>query len=113
MGSVQTAETIRDAGAYLAFLADRLDVADGLVGTTGYCMGTRLALRTGENYPEQVAAVAAFHDGGLATDDPDSPHLGVGSLRAEVYLAHADQDQNMDTAQIARLNTALDDAGVR
>jgi carboxymethylenebutenolidase len=113
MGSVETAGCIRDAGAYLTFLAERPDVAAGPVGTTGYCMGTRFALRTGASYPDRVAAVAAFHGGGLATDDPDSPHLGVASLRAEVYLAHADHDQNMDAAQIARLNAALDAAGVR
>lgn len=113
MGSVETAGTIRDAGAYLTFLADSPDVSDGPVGTTGYCMGTRFSLRTAEAYPDRVAAAAAFHGGGLATDDPDSVHLGVGTIEAEVYLAHADHDQNMDAAQIARLNTALDEAGVR
>ena len=113
MASIDTQATIRDAGAYLAYLAGSPDVTDGPVGTTGYCMGTRFALRTGEAYPDRVAAVAAFHGGGLATDAPDSPHLGVGSLKAEVYLGHADHDQGMDPAQIARLNAALDDAGVR
>jgi carboxymethylenebutenolidase len=113
MGSIETEGTVRDAGAYLAFLEQSPEVADGPVGTTGYCMGTRFALRTGEAFPDRVAAVAAFHGGGLATDDPDSVHLGVGTLQAEVYLAHADHDQGMDPAQIARLNAALDDAGVR
>jgi carboxymethylenebutenolidase len=60
-----------------------------------------------------VAAVAGFHGGSLATDDPESPHRGVRALQAEVYLAHADHDAGMPPEQIERLNAALDEAGVR
>lgn len=112
MQSLDAAASMRDAKAYLGYLAASPQVVDGPVATTGYCMGTRLALRTAEIFPKRVAAVAAFHGGGLATDDPDSPHLGVASLQAEVYLAHADHDQGMPPEQIDRLNQALDEAGV-
>jgi carboxymethylenebutenolidase len=113
MQSLDSAGNQRDAAAYLGFLAESPDVADGPVGVTGYCMGVRLALRSAQASPHRVAAVAGFHGGSLATDDPESPHRGVGALQAEVYLAHADHDAGMPPEQIERLNAALDEAGVR
>ncbi|MER6015200.1 dienelactone hydrolase family protein [Streptomyces bluensis] len=103
----------RDAGAYLDWLADRPEAADGPVGITGYCMGARLALRTAGAYPERVAAAACFHGGGLATDAPDSPHLLADRITAELYFGHADQDQSMPPEQIDRLDKALTEARVR
>ena len=100
----------RDARAYLDFLAARDDVADGPVGVTGYCMGGRLALLTAGRLPERVAAAASFHGGNLATDAPESPHRVAGNIRAEVYIAHADQDRSMPPEQMERVEAAL--AGV-
>jgi len=37
----------------------------------------------------------------------------VGSLTAEVYFGHADQDQSNTPEQIAALDRALEEAGVR
>jgi len=112
MQSMDNTAVLRDAEAYLGFLAASPDVAEGPAGVTGYCMGTRLALRAAEAFPERVAAVGAFHGGGLATDAPDSPHLGLGTVRAEVYLGHADHDPGMPPEQVARLDAALDEAGI-
>jgi carboxymethylenebutenolidase len=99
-----------DGGAYLDQLAT---VADRPFAITGYCMGTRLGLRIAAAHPERVAALAGFHGGGLVTDDPDSPHRSVGALRAELYFGHADHDQSNTPAQIAALDAALEEAGVR
>jgi carboxymethylenebutenolidase len=103
----------RDADAYLRWLADRPEAADGPVGVTGYCMGAQLALRTAGAYPERVAAVAGFHGGNLATDAPDSPHLVADRITAEAYFGHADQDRSLPPEQIERLEKAFTDAGVR
>jgi carboxymethylenebutenolidase len=103
---------MRDADAYLRLLADSPVVADGPVAVTGYCMGARLALRTAGTYPERVAAVAGFHGGGLATEAPDSPHLVVEHVTAEVYFGHADNDRSMPEEDQARLEAALTAAGV-
>ncbi|MFC0007510.1 dienelactone hydrolase family protein [Micromonospora siamensis] len=109
-----TPELVRaDGGAYLDFLAARDDVAPGPVAMVGYCMGGTNALRVAEAHPDRVAALATFHAGRVVTDEPDSPHLGVGSVRAELYLAHADQDGSMTPEQIATLEKTLDSAGVR
>jgi carboxymethylenebutenolidase len=99
-----------DGAAYLDALAE---VADEPFGITGYCMGTRVGLRIAAAHPERVAALAGFHGGGLVTDDPDSPHRLAGALRAELYLGHADEDPSNTREQIAALDAALDDAGVR
>ncbi|MEV5357737.1 dienelactone hydrolase family protein [Streptomyces sp. NPDC086081] len=104
---------MRDAGAYLRWLADSPLAADGPVALTGYCMGARLSLLTAGTYPERVAAAAGFHGGRLATDTPDSPHLVAGDVTAELYFGHADQDPSLPPEQIERLDQALTAAGVR
>ncbi|MFJ5774173.1 dienelactone hydrolase family protein [Streptomyces sp. NPDC093094] len=104
---------MRDAEAYLRTLADCPAAAPGPVGVTGYCMGARLSLRTAAAFPERVAAAAGFHGGRLATEAPDSPHLVAGRITAEVYFGHADADPSLPADQIARLEQALTDAGVR
>jgi carboxymethylenebutenolidase len=104
---------MRDAGAYLRWLAESPAVADGPVALTGYCMGARLSLLTAGTYPERVAAAAGFHGGRLATDTPDSPHLVAGKITAELYFGHADQDPSLPPEQIERLEEALTAAGVR
>ncbi|MGC9377797.1 dienelactone hydrolase family protein [Streptomyces sp. MH13] len=104
---------MRDAGAYLRWLADAPAAADGPVALTGYCMGAGLALRTAGTYPDRVAAAAGFHGGNLATDGPQSPHLVAGHITAELYFGHADHDGSMPPPQQERLAAALTAAGVR
>jgi carboxymethylenebutenolidase len=102
-----------DTQSYLDFFADQDDVDAGPVVVIGYCMGGTNALRAIEAHPDRIKAVATFHAGNLATDDPASPHLSVGNITGEAYFAHADQDHSMSAAQIKVLETALDEAGVR
>lgn len=104
---------MRDAGAYLNWLAACPQATDGPVGITGYCMGAGLALRTAGTCPERVAAAAGFHGAQLASDAPDSPHLLSHRITAELYFGHADQDAALPPEQIERLDKALTAAGVR
>ncbi|GGI83749.1 hydrolase [Saccharopolyspora subtropica] len=113
MRSLTPELAMRDAGAYLRWLADSPLATDGPVGITGYCMGAALALRTAGTYPERVAAAAGFHGGNLATEAPDSPHLVADHVTAELYFGHADQDHALPPEQIDRLEEALTRAGVR
>ena len=99
-----------DSGAYLERLAE---LSDGPVGITGYCMGGRLAWTIAASHPDRVSAVGGFHAGRMVTDGDDSPHLLAPSVTAEVYWGHADQDQGMTPENIAALDRAMDDAGVR
>jgi carboxymethylenebutenolidase len=104
---------MRDAGAYLRWLAACPQATHGPVALTGYCVGARLSLLTAGTYPDRVAAAAGFHGGRLATDDPDSPHLVADRVTAELYFGHADEDPSLPPEQIRRLDEALTAAGAR
>lgn len=99
-----------DASAYVDALRDL--GATGPLGTVGYCMGGRFAVQAGAARPDDIAAVASFHAGRMATDDPGSPHLLLPHLRAEVYVGHADNDGSMPPDQQDRLEEALTEAGL-
>ena len=102
---------VADGRAYLDYLGEV--AAPGGAAITGYCMGGRVGWRIAAAYPDRVAALAAFHPGGLVTDDSDSPHRSAGDLQAEVYLGFADEDPSMTAEQIATLERTLDEAGAR
>ncbi|MGA8245803.1 MAG: dienelactone hydrolase family protein [Nocardioides sp.] len=99
----------RDIPAYLAALREHTDSVE--VGVVGYCMGARLAVRAANLDPDVVAA-AGFHGGGLVTDAPDSPHLGLPAARAEFVFGHADNDRGMPPEAVERLGQVLEDAGL-
>ncbi|MFB6554421.1 dienelactone hydrolase family protein [Streptomyces sp. NPDC056405] len=113
MRSLTPDRAMRDAGAYLRWLARCPAAADGPVALTGYCMGAGLALRTAGTYSERVAAAAGFHGGNLATEGPQSPHLVAGGITAELYFGHADHDGSMPPQQQERLAATLTAAGVQ
>jgi carboxymethylenebutenolidase len=101
-----------DGIAYLDYLSSLAAAAP--IAITGYCMGGRAGWRITAADPARVAALAAFHTGGLVTDDPESPHRSVAALTgADVYFGFADNDRGMTATQIATLEGALDEAGVR
>jgi carboxymethylenebutenolidase len=110
--ALDTAKITGDAQSYLDFFAAQGGVDPGPVVIVGYCMGGMNALKVIEAYPDRVKGVAGFHAGRLATDQPDSPHLGVGSITGELYFGHADNDPSMSADQIKVLEAALDEAGV-
>jgi len=76
-------------------------------------MGGRVGWRIAAAHPDRVAALAAFHPGGLVTDAPDSPHRSAGDVKAELYFGFADQDPSMSADQIATLKRTLEESGAR
>src|SRR5882757_3132282 len=84
-----------DAKAYIAFLGAQQQVDKAKkMGTSGYCMGGRLAVKTAAAVPDRVGAGASFHGGGLVTDKPDSPHLLAPGIKARMYFAIAASDDS-------------------
>ncbi|MDI2035643.1 dienelactone hydrolase family protein [Paenarthrobacter nitroguajacolicus] len=112
VGRLTSAKASPDIQAWVSAIAGLDGVAPGPIGTTGYCMGARLAVRTATAHQEVVVACGGFHGGGLATDAPDSPHLGLGHARARFVFGHADHDPSMAPEAVARLGLALDEAGL-
>lgn len=107
VGRLTPDKALPDIDAWVSALAALNGVAPGPIGTVGYCMGARLAVRTATSRPDVVAACGGFHGGGLATDEPDSPHLGLGNARARFVFGHADHDRSMAPDAVARLGKAL------
>ncbi|HEY9267295.1 MAG TPA: alpha/beta fold hydrolase [Mycobacterium sp.] len=101
-----------DAAAFFDYLAERPEVSGESFGTTGYCMGGRTSLVVAGRVPERVAAAMSFHGGGLATDDPGSPHLLADKIRAAVYVGAAQNDRSFTTQDGETLDKALTAAGV-
>ena len=101
-----------DTAAYLDFLTGQEGVASGPAGIVGYCMGGRNALVAVSALPDRFAALGSFHAGRVVTEGPDSPHRHVGSITAELYFGHADNDGSMTPEDIKALEQALDAAGV-
>lgn len=112
MQALTAERVVADTGAHLDFLAAQPPVGPGPVVLVGYCMGGRNGLRAIAAHPDRIGVLASYHAGGTVTDQPDSPHLGVGTITGEVYLAHADNDRSMTAEQIKTLEAALDEAGV-
>jgi carboxymethylenebutenolidase len=82
-----------DAKALTAWLDQQPSVdRTHKMGTTGYCMGGPLVLRTAATNPERIGAAATFHGGGLVTDKPDSPHLLIPKMKAHFLIAIAASD---------------------
>ena len=93
MGSLTQDGGFSDAKALIAWLDAQPPVdAKKKLGTTGYCMGGPLTMRTAAAVPERVGAGASFHGGGLVTDKPDSPHLLIGKMKAHYLVAIAEND---------------------
>jgi len=101
-----------DTGALLDFLEGRPEVRGGGVGVCGYCMGGRISLTVSGYHPDRIAAAGSIHGGGLATDQPDSPHLLADRIKATVYVGAAENDPSFTPQQAEMLDKALTAAGV-
>ena len=109
-----TAETnVTDAKAFVGFL-DAQDAVDTnrQIGTTGYCMGGPMVMRTAAAVPERIGAGASFHGGRLVTSAEDSPHLLVPTMKASFLFAIAENDDERDPAAKGALREAFDAAGL-
>jgi carboxymethylenebutenolidase len=109
MAAALTAEAgISDAEHYVAFLDQQSQTNKGKkMGVQGYCMGGPLTFRTAGTQSQRIGAAATFHGGGLVTDKPDSPHLQIPHMHAEVLCCVADNDDKKDPAAKDKLKEAF------
>jgi carboxymethylenebutenolidase len=96
MRAVRTRMTIPpvmdDVGAMLAFIDGQDAVTHGPVGAHGYCMSSPYALAAAARYSHRIAAAASFYGTWLVNDAEESPHLSLGKVRGELYIACAEHD---------------------
>lgn len=111
MGTINPTNVVGDAAALLEY-ADRDPAArDGAVGAVGFCMSGGLAISLARALPDQVTAAASIHGAWLVRDTPDSPHLGLDAVRAEIYFAWVDNDPTAPPETVDVMRQALDAAG--
>jgi carboxymethylenebutenolidase len=102
-----------DAKAFVAWLDSQPAVdKNRKIGTTGYCMGGPITMRTAAAVPDRVGAGGSFHGGGLVTDQPDSPHLLVPQMKAQFLFAIAESDDTREPEAKNVLRRAFDEAGL-
>lgn len=112
VASLNRDQKVADAGAFIDFLLNRPEVKGDRFAATGYCMGGNAAFTAAGAFPGRFAAVASFHGGHLATEQPDSPHHFVKNISGRVYIGGAVEDASFPDEQKDRLEQALTDAGV-
>jgi carboxymethylenebutenolidase len=96
-GALNAETHATDATSFIAWLDAQPAVdTSRKIGTTGYCMGGPIVMRTAATVPNRVGAGASFHGGGLVTDEPSSPHLLVPSMKASFLFAIAENDDESD-----------------
>ena len=102
-----------DARAFVEFLDQRAAVDTGRkIGTTGYCMGGPMVMRTVAAVPDRLGAGATFHGGGLASDADDSPHLLIPDTTAHMLHCVAANDDENDPEAKNTLRQAYAAAGI-
>jgi len=106
-------QAMEDLAPTLEFFSKQKSVRKAPFGVTGYCMGGGLAIRAAAQMPDKFSVAASFHTGGLATDLPNSPHLLLPKIKAELYVGHADKDRSMPADQIERFEKALEKTDLR
>jgi len=115
MRAVRTKMTIppvmEDVAAMLAFLDRRKDVKPGPVGCHGYCMSGPYALAAAARHPERIAAAASFYGTWLVSDAVESPHLSLGKIRGEAYIACAEHDDLAPLPMVEELRRLFERAG--
>ena len=108
------ATTATDAKAFVTYLDSHAAVdVKRPIGTTGYCMGGPLVLRTAAARADRIGAAATFHGGGLVTQDADSPHLLIPQSKARYLIAIAANDDEKDPGAKTVLRDTFDRAHLK
>ncbi|HEX5047294.1 MAG TPA: dienelactone hydrolase family protein [Gammaproteobacteria bacterium] len=114
MQSLTAATNETDAKAFIAWLDQQPQVdKNKKIGTTGYCMGGFIVLRTAAAVPNRVGAAATFHGANLVTQMPDSPHLLIPKMKASFLIAVAENDDMRSPNDKTTLKKAFDDAKLK
>jgi carboxymethylenebutenolidase len=113
-GTLNATTHVTDAKAFVEWLDQQAAVDKGRkIGTTGYCMGGPIVMRTVASLPARVGAGGTFHGGGLATDQANSPHLLIPQMKGSLLIAIADNDDKQDPKAKDTLKAAFAAANVK
>lgn len=111
--SVSNGRVAADTGPLLDYARALDGAAPGPAGCVGYCLSGQFVYTVAARYPDAIAAAASYYGAGIVTDRSDSPHLGTGGIRAELYLAFAEDDPWVPDTSVDALARCLEGSGVR
>jgi carboxymethylenebutenolidase len=115
MRAIRTRMTIapvmRDLGSMLEYVDQDKHVAKGPVGVHGYCMSGPYALAAAARYPDRFVAAASFYGTWLVSDAEESPHLSLGKITGEIYIACAEHDELAPLPMVDELRRLFHKAG--
>jgi Dienelactone hydrolase and related enzymes len=83
---------VSDTAAMIAFLDAQGEVAEGKMGSVGYCMGGPFITWGAAAFPSRIAAAAGLYPVEMVVDNPDSPHLCLPQIEARLYYGFAELD---------------------
>ena len=112
MNTLTNARIVADTEPLLGFVRGAEATAEGPAGCVGYCMSGQFVVSVAAAYPEAFAAIASYYGVGLITEADDSPHLAVGRIAGELYLAFASDDPHVPQSTVEALPAVLREAGV-
>ena len=109
--ALSPATYVSDGKAFVAWL-DQQALVDTRrkIGTVGHCMTGGATIRTAAA-SDRIGVAASMHGGGLVTEAPDSPHRLIGSTRAALLIAIAQNDDAREPGSKDSLRAACDTAG--
>ncbi len=110
--SLSNAMISDDTAGMLAFLDADPAVKPGPVGSVGYCMSGSYIVTIAAQFPDRIAAGAAFYGVDIVTEEEDSPHLIADRIKAEIYLSFAEVDALVPGNVIPDIKAVFDRAGV-
>lgn len=99
---------VSDAHALVTHLRRIDGVSGGFAGCFGYCMGGRHIVKVAAAHPDIFRASASLHGTYLATDDPESPHLGAPKIKGEIYFGYGEKDSFTPPDVIAAVRAAFE-----
>ncbi len=104
---------ISDSSAFVRFLkAQKAVDTRRPLGAQGYCMSGAFVMYAAAAMPDDIAAIASFHAGGLVSDADNSPHLTIAQSRAAALHAIAEADDEKQPEAKTVLTKAYADAGL-
>ncbi|HET7352750.1 MAG TPA: dienelactone hydrolase family protein [Gaiellaceae bacterium] len=101
-----------DTRALLDRLADDPLASDGPCGAVGFCLGGRLVVCALTTFPDAFAAGSALHPSRTVQEGPDSPHLRIGQMRAELYVGLGGADSFQPPALFEPARRELERHGI-
>jgi carboxymethylenebutenolidase len=109
---VKDADIDEDTAGLIGFLEAQPEVRTGQIGSVGYCMSGRFVTTAARSFPDRFACAASLYGTRLVTDEPDSPHLDLSGIKAEMYYGFGTLDQTTPPDYIKTFTECLNSAGV-